>query len=71
MAYIKAMLNDNQRATLEKRAAEEGVSPSTMLAFILDRGDNHLCAGSGASENFLRQGDKHLAEGTTEGAEAR
>ena len=41
MPCLKIRLNDDDMKKVAKMAKEKGVSCSTMLAFILDKGDKH------------------------------
>lgn len=60
MAYIQVRLSGDEYAALNNQAREAGVSPSTMLAFILDRGDKHRKPSRVRRQIFLRRGDNHL-----------
>lgn len=65
MAYIRVRLDDCEYAKLKRRAGQEGVSPSTMLAFLLDRGDNHPKSAFRRPRSlFLQRGDNHLRRAT-------
>lgn len=57
MAYIKVKVTPAQKAKLARKAKRLGVSEETALAFILERGDNHL---ADREKNFAG-GDNHLA----------
>ena len=59
MAYIQVKLSGDDYEILCNKARRAGVSPSTMLSFLLDKGDNHPSRRRTKRQNFLRRGDNH------------